>query len=358
MKIRIGSTFILAFLLSFQITYSQSNEYKAVELEKKAVNLLEINQVDEAINLLQKAQKLDSYSIAYPYEIACTYYLKHDYKAAIKTLKKIQNHFDVKDKVYELLGNCYDHIKRTDAEVEVYEKGLIKFPYSGCLYLELGIIEFNKNNFEKALFFFEKGIYVAPTYASNYYWASKIYFRSSFKLHGLLYGEIFMNIEKIGVRAEDMSELLYIIYKNIINISSDSIVSLDLNKNIIHGEPILLNDTLNNVTSIMIYKQLLLQSIGNEKVIDMDALDRIRIIFVKKYFSNEIFKTYPNLLFGYEYKILECGHLEAYNHWILKKGNQNEFGRWYESNKDKWEQFVNWFSKNPIQIEERRYFIY
>ena len=214
----------------------------------------------------------------------------------------------------------------------------------------------NNKNFENALSFFENGIYVAPNFSSNYYWASKIYCRTSNKLIGLIYGEIFMNIERLGPRVEEISELLYVIYKKSINTSSDSITTIDFSKNVLYGNLILLNDTLNNIAFNMLCKPILSQSVSCEKTIDMDAIDRIRINFLNDYFLKECFKGYPNFLFDYHYELLIYGHLEAYNHWILKKGSQDEFGNWYDKNRVKWDKFVDWFLRNFILIDNSHRF--
>ncbi len=41
---------------------------------------------------------------------------------------------------------------------------------------------------------------------------------------------------------------------------------------------------------------------------------------------------YPNALFQYQDKILKAGHLEAYNHWILMKGDEDAFDQWNAGN--------------------------
>jgi len=356
MKIRIVSLIFSVIIINIQIAYCQTNYEKAFKLGQLATKNIELNHIDEAIVLLEDAKSLDPNNIIYPYELAYAYYIKQNYTRVIKILKKIQNYNDSKDLMFELLGNAYFSIGKKKEAIEVYKSGLIRFPNSGCLYSELGIIELNSKNSEKALSFFEKGICVDPNFASNYYWASKIYFRTSNKLCGLIYGEIFINIERLGVRVEEISEMLYVIFKNSIILSTDSLVTVDFDKNMLYGEPIILSDTLKSISFNMFCKPIILSSIGNEKIIDMNSLDRIKTTFLKDYFIKEGFISFPNMLFDYEYELLIYGHLEAYNHWILKKGNQNEFGVWYENNKAKWNSFLEWYSKNPIQFDEKHKF--
>jgi tetratricopeptide (TPR) repeat protein len=353
MNYRILSIIFILTLFSLPNVIGQSNYDKALELRQKAINLMDNEHANESIILLKQACRLDldSNNIIYKYEIACAQYIKQDYRAAIRTLKKILNNNKANDKVYQLLGNSYDFIGRSKHAFEVYNLGLKKFPNSGRLYLELGVMELKKSNYEMALSLFEKGIYVAPCYSSNYYWASKIYFGTSNKLCGLIYGEIFMNLERIGTRVEEISELLYVITKKSL-ISSDSTIALNFDKNILKGEPYILNDSLKCFQFNIMYKSLLSTSLSNIKNIDMDVLSQIRIDFIKKYFSEKIYNKFPNSLFEYQYKLFVYGYFDAYNHWLLKSGNQNEFGLWYEKNKVNWDNFVDWFLRNSIHIDE------
>lgn len=41
--------------------------------------------------------------------------------------------------------------------------------------------------------------------------------------------------------------------------------------------------------------------------------------------------------------------MEAYNHWILMKGDEDAFGIWMNSNKEKWDNFVKWFTDNGLK---------
>jgi len=107
---------------------------------------------------------------------------------------------------------------------------------------------------------------------------------------------------------------------------------------------------------IGVYEPTLMMSMMSEKSIEINSLDRIRRQFVENYFKNGNDKKYPNLLFEYQNRILKSGHLEAYNHWILMKGDEDGFGKWQSANKDKWENFINWFSENKIQIDENNEF--
>jgi hypothetical protein len=97
-------------------------------------------------------------------------------------------------------------------------------------------------------------------------------------------------------------------------------------------------------------------SIPNEKSIDINSLYRIRKNFVETYYKNGNDKEYPNILFDYQNKVLKAGHFESYNHWILMKGDEVAFDDWHSSNKEKWDDFIKWFSENGLYVDSSNMF--
>ncbi len=45
-------------------------------------------------------------------------------------------------------------------------------------------------------------------------------------------------------------------------------------------------------------------------------------------------------------EILDAGHYEAYNHWLLLKGDEDAFSKWQSANEDKWDKFVEWYNNH------------
>ncbi|MDH6308437.1 tetratricopeptide (TPR) repeat protein [Dysgonomonas sp. PFB1-18] len=351
------SVLLLFFLILCQSGYAQTNTEKAMQIGREAIKIMDEGHYDKSIEMLEEAQKLDPDNFIYPYEIAFAYYLKKDYQRAIKLLKKSEKHKNVSDLTYQLLGNSYDYSNNRKEAIKTYEKGLKKFPFSGKLYLELGVVQMSEDNYNKALDYFEKGISVEPAFSSNYYWASKLFCTSSQEeVWGMIYGELFMNLERNSKRTAEISELLYNTYKSEIKIVSDTAMSVSFSKNNVisfTGEL----TSLRMPFGIGIYEPTLLMSIIGVKEINMESLNGIRSRFVDNYYQNGYEKRYPNVLFEYQKKIKEANHIEAYNYWILMKGDEYEFMNWQLANKDKWESFIEWFSTNPIQITTNNKFV-
>lgn len=347
---KIKTIAILLFISTGQIVYAQTNEEKAEEKGIEAVRLMNDGKVDEGIKLLEEAQKLHPERLDYPYELAYAYYLKQDFKEVIKILEKNLNHKEVNERLFQMLGNSYNILGKSDEAFKVYDSGLEKFPKSGTLFLEKGNVHLSKQEYDKAVFFYERGIEVDPKFPSNYYRAAMLYGSSSEKIWSVVYGEIFMNLERGSSRTADISKLLFDIYQSEIKFESDS------SKTVGFCQPMTIGDVSdpNNIKLpfCMIYNQTLLMSIVNETSIDINSLDKIRTKFVEIYFKMGLNQSHPNILFEYQNKLQKAGHLEAYNHWILMKGEEEGYNKWQSLNKEKWDSFVKWFVENGIDLSD------
>lgn len=348
---------IILFLITGQITYGQVDKDQALSKGQKAIELMDNGKIEESIKLLEEAQKLDPDRFDYPYELAYAHYLKEDYKGAIKILENNLNHKDVTERLFQLLGNSYDVLGKSEKAFEAYDTGLKKFPNSGMIYLEKGNVHWNKKEYGEALPYYEKGIEVDPIFPSNYYRATLIYCGSSEEVWGMLYGEIFMNLERNSSRTSEISKLLYDTYNSQIKFSSDTSFSVSFSKNAtISIEDLKDPNKMKLPYGVGVYEPILMISMINEKNIDLNSLDRIRRNFIENYFKNENTRKYPNILFDYQDKVLKANHLEAYNHWILMKGDEDGFDKWYLANKDKWDNFIKWFTDNGLKVDNSNRF--
>lgn len=306
--------------------------------------------IDESISALKEAISIYPKMYDFRYELAYANYLKEDYKQTIAILNKLKNHKDVTDRLFQLLGNSFDVIGDSINALKTYDLGLKRFPNSGKLYLEKGNVYLNNKNYHKALNFYELGIREDPKFSSNYYRATLIYCKSTEEVWGMIYGEIFMNLERNSKRTVEISKLLYDTYKSEIQFTSDTSFSVSFSQN----SNISLNNTSGPIQlpfGIGAYEPTIMMSMLKEKKIDIASLNRIRTNFINLYFERAFNTKYPNVLFDFQNEIKNAGHLEAYNYWILMKGDEDGFGKWISDNKDKWDAFVTWFTQNKINFD-------
>jgi tetratricopeptide (TPR) repeat protein len=347
---------LVLLLATSQHAYCQNDKAKAHAKGEEAIKLEDEGKFEDALKLLNEAQNLDPQDYNYPYEVAYVYMAQKEYKKALKEIKKVTTYKDINDQVYQMLGNVYDVMGDSASALRSYDEGLKLFPKSGKLYLEKGNVYWGCKAYGTALPFYEQGIVVEPKFPSNYYRATRIYCGSSNPVWGMIYGEIFMNLERNSKRTAEISKLLFDTYKEHITFKSKSEMSVSFCHSMvmkINNDP----DPKNvKLPFCMIYEPTLLMSIAMEKKIDMKSLDHIRTEFVKQYFQMNNNKTYPNILFDYQNQILQANHLEAYNHWILMKGDEDGFNSWEKHNQDEWNSFLKWFKANEIPLNENHYF--
>jgi tetratricopeptide (TPR) repeat protein len=240
---------------------------------------------------------------------------------------------------------------KSDTALAVYAEGLKKFPKSGVLYLEEGVIPLSKKDYNKAISCFEKGIEVQPAFPSNYYWAARLYCNSGEKLWGLIYGELFINLERNSRRTQEISKLLFDTYKGGIIFSTGGKTSISLSQdNVI--------DATQKRTKLpygLIYEPSMAFATIDQTRVDLNSLDSIRTNFLK-FYKEKFMKDYPNALFSYQDEIYSSGNFEAYNQWLLSQGDASAFSEWKTANKDKWDRFFTWFTANPIKLNDTNRF--
>jgi len=347
---------LILFLIFIGInSYSQDNKEIALTKAKKAVVLMDEGKLDESIKILKECQKLDNENFIYPYEIAYAYIQKKEYDTAIKILKKTIKYKNVTSRVYQTFGNCYDYNNQPEKAIKTYDEGLKKFPNAGNLYLEKGNIYLGKNEYDKAIENYEKGIKVDPMYPSNYYRLALLFLNSNDKLNGLIYGEIFMNLERTTKRTKEISELLYQTYTKSIQINGDKskieFCDIIISDKDIKGEEI-------DLPLCAIFGKNFILGMLNQKEVNLNSISDIRISFIKNFYKED-YKKYSNVLFDYNKKMLDEGVLDAYNHYLLQIGTPKEFKEWKNNNTDKYNKFVEWYTNpdNYLKINKENIYI-
>lgn len=337
------------FLFAFcNTSFGQTDKDTAHQKGKEAVQLEDQGRFDDALKLLDTAHRLDPNNITYPYEMTYCYYSQKQYQKVIDVLEKLKGNPRVFDRLYELLGNAYDVSGQTDKAIATYREGLQKFPNSGALYLEMGVIPLYKKDYDTAMQYFEKGIEMQADFPSNYYWAAKLYCYSDNAVWGMLYGELFMNLERNSRRTQEISKLLYDTYKRCIVFKFAGKIAVSFDKqtlvNGIGGNPVKLPYNL-------VYEPVMgLAAVGYTNI-SLNSLDRIRQNFLK-FYMNKFAAAYPNALFSYQEQIRQSGNFEAYNYWLLSQGDIGVFNAWKNTHQTEWDDFVKWFIQHPIQLSK------
>lgn len=336
-------------------SFAQKNEKKAEKFANKAVTSMQEGKPRKASRLLRKAIKFNETYIPYYYRLAYAYHTDEEFESSNETLNYIIEKKQDNGMVYELLGENYINLDSLDQAFNIYVKGIKKFPNEGVLYEEIGKLEMSKKSYFSALEHFENGILMAPEYPGNYYAASKIYCKSTEEVWGLIYGEMFINLERNTKRTEEISALLYNTLKREIRINKDSIVSISIcqDQNRVISE----DDTLVKPSfGKSIVELNLIKSLVDLDEISLRSLDKMREDFIAHYFKNPSKHYRTHRLFEFHKELIEHGHFEAYNYWLFMMGDVELFKQWETDNKSQWIHFLEWFKVNSLNASDPKSF--
>ncbi|MEI6089278.1 MAG: hypothetical protein WCR42_02395 [bacterium] len=335
--------FVIIILSTLQI-YSQNKIEQAKDLGNQAIKLINEKKTTEAIDLLKKAQKLDPKSIFYPYEIAVAYYDKEKFPEAMKILDSLKRHPEANEQVFQLLGNCFDYLAKRDEARDIYNEGLSRFPKSGRLYMELGIISIEEDKIQEGLNFWAQGTRVQPNYDNLHYRLAKQYNKDSMDIFALVSAETFLNLSNNDTKINEISKLCFNIY----------------NKSIIKNDSLGYIFSFRKSTKENTYFELAFEMVLNRaaKNIDLsDGLNLEELYLLRKGFFNLWYKDginnrYGNFLYDYINKVIQEGQFETYNYLIFYNGDPVGFQNWAQSNTDIVKEYLKWRKDNMFKFNE------
>lgn len=348
---------LLCFLLMTSIVFSQINVEMAHIKGLEAIDLIDEGKLDEALVLLRECEELDPDDYSCTYEVAYIHAVRQEYQEAIDILKKIKKLDPWGPEIFQMLGNCYSYLGHPKKAIKEYEAGMELFPDAGMLYLERGNIYLMQENYDKAIENYEQGIEMDPRFPSNYYRLAKLFLHSNDILSGMIYGEIFMNLDNGSDRYLEMSRLLYQAYQEAITINDENKTSFDFCKIVIDIADLKKAEDFEMPLCFYFNKNIGL-AVTDEKELNIASLASIRTKFIQNYFEEDYLK-HPNPLFDYHKKMLDEGVFDSYSHYILHMGNIEEFEAWFEEYENDFYEFVEWYTdpENFLDINDSNKFI-
>mgnify|MGYP000633214630 CR=1 FL=1 len=282
------------FFLCLQKGFGQS----AAELHTTARTFMQQGDYANAVLVLNRATQLAPQNIEILKDLAMGYYLQRDNNKALEVIKPLLDREDADDQCYQIAGNIYQQLNLSKERDKLYRKGIKRFPESGPLYNELGLLLFDQKDIF-AITQWEKGIEVDPNYSKNYYNACKYYNSTTNKVWSILYGEIFVNMEPLNASATEVKSILLESYKRLfvnINLTKDN------------------NDKSKFIQAFIetMNKQTLVAASG----INAESITMIRTRFILDWFQGNAAK-FPFQLFDLQKQLLQDGIFDAYNQWIF-----------------------------------------
>ena len=323
-------------ILTSLSTFAQSPDSKT--LQETAKTFTRQGDYANAVVVLTGAVQKDPQNIELLKDLSFNYYLQRDYAKGLNIARSLTERPDADVQCYQMTGMFYKAIDDPKECEKLYKAGIKRFPRSGVLYNEYGEMLWARQDYS-AIKQWEKGIEIDPNYSSNYHNASKHYFMTYDKVWGILYGEIFINLESYSRRTPEIKELLLEGYKKLF---TDG----DLLKNQNTKSPFVLAylNTLSKLSPVV------------AQGITTESLTVLRTKFVLAWFEKYP-AGFPFRLFDYQRQLLKDGLFDAYNEWIFgATENLPSFQAWSNTHSDEYNRFINFQKGRIFKLPEGQYY--
>ncbi|MFK7923673.1 MAG: tetratricopeptide repeat protein [Bacteroidia bacterium] len=356
---------IMGLLLSQlgQPMLAQSSRNQALALARRAVKVMQKGQAQDAQSLFMRALALDPSNIHIQYQLALLYYNESEYQLSCDILKETTRDPEAPLEHFAFLGNAFDNLDQEEEALKAYKRGLRKYPNSGRLYAELGILALNHNHLREAISYWEQGINLDPNYAPNYYWASKAYANTAERLWALLYGEVFMLLVPNDTRTDEISAMLLDNYSGCVEVLGDESVLFRLSLKAYTRSssqdriPFIRSGPPRSFEQAFVER---FQASGAQfslGLTDPYAIASARTAFNLSWREKEsLTELFPNDLFLYWERLEAAGHWEAYHFWLLQAGEPGAFRLWATTGQNdmKLASWLNWQKQNPLFLEKEQ----
>jgi Tfp pilus assembly protein PilF len=348
MMLRYYTAFICCFCLWISALPAQTAEERAEahRLSVKGLKAMDEGNYRSAVECFAKAGKLDTRNPQYPIQLAQAYFFDRQYEKTMELVKPLMNRRRGTPEAWQLYGNCLDEMGKAYEAMQTYRDGLKRFPNSGLLYLEMGILEYGRDNDELALGYWEEGIRRNPTFPSNYYFSAKVHKRRGDYVWATAYAEMYLNLDRMGERTREMSVLLLEAYD-----SARWFDFQDAFKWKFYQVPESL-DTDNGGFKAYTpdyaaqYDEAYASELTDTNyVLSLELLSSLRR-FVAFYIPSRYPDHPANGLLEWHRLIAGQNHFRAYTYWLLYDARPDEFLAWYEGARDEYEAFEGWFLRN------------
>ncbi|MGM0480261.1 MAG: tetratricopeptide repeat protein [Bacteroidota bacterium] len=342
---------LVVFLMFTVLSVNAQKDSLVSSIIAHAEEVADQGNFDYAIKLLRKNARRKSEYPSLKKALIQMYFRAEEYKKSIRHARRYLRKYPAEATIFQYQAHSYLQLDKPEKAEKILRNGIEVMPGEGMLYAEMGRLHMHLEQYETALQHFETGIDEVPNYASNYYWASKIYLESTEELWGLLYGELFMNLERHTERTAELSELMYNTLNKEIVFYDDTAIAIKLSQ-----DANIQLDSIDSVNYVSFGQDVVLplmyQSLHGIDHLSIANIDRFRKRFIKLYPMHEQAEGFPlHKVFSLHQMLVEQGHFEAYNHWLFMMGHPEEFEYWRTHNRSQWKLFIQWFDHFDFVID-------
>lgn len=311
-------------------------------LYKQARDFHSKGNLREAIIRYQQAIQIAPEVVLLYRELAHAYYLAQGYDEAINTLNPLVEKGVADPETYRVLTQCYLAIGENKRAKRLLRDGTEKYPNSGVLYHEMGLMYENEGELVYAIESWLDGIEKDPGYHINYYEAARFYINTDKSVWTILYGEMFINIEQQTKRAYDTRMMVMNAYRKLFtSLSTGDIPKFGSgNRQGKVGFEEAVYDTYIKLSPVM------------ADGFTTENLTMLRTRFIMDW-TMEYARRYPYSLFSRHDDMIRSGYFDAYNQWLFGKvENAQQYEAWQKFHPNAMPAFESWLRRNPYKPVE------
>lgn len=328
--------FSFLFLSVFNTGFAQTDD--PAILQQNAKRYMQQGDYANATVILIRASEQAPFSLSIAKDLALCYYMQNDNTQALKTIQSQLDKGNADEQAFQIEGMVYKRMQQPKDADKVYKKALKLYPGSGPLYNDYGELLWSQQDFS-AINMWEKGIKEEPSFPGNYYNAAKYYFFTQDKIWGLIYGEIFVNIESHSARTAEIKNILLEGYKKLF--SQANLLADNKNKN--KFETAFL-EVMNKQNDLVI------------RGLNAETLTMIRTRFILNWYQEDA-DEFPFRLFDSQKQMLENGLFTAYNQWIFGASQSlSAFQNWTQTNSAEYNEFNTFMQQRTFTPAKNQYY--
>lgn len=270
-------------------------------------------------------------------ELGQSYYFAGKYKEALEAIAPLFENKNADAESYQIAAASLTAQKETRQARKRIEEGLGRYPNSGLLYFEYGRLYDDSGSPEDALRQWLKGISMDPGYRVNYYEVARLYAQSKEPWWALIYGETFVNLERVTPRADNTRKMLLEVYKSLfLKAGTNNIMIQNIPANPSTFEQAVLSTFREAAPAVM-------DGVTTENLTMLRA--RFMTVWKVQYAAK-----YPHTLFNYWDQLLGNGYFDVYNQWLFAKAeNDGQYKAWQSFHGAILPAFQAWAGAHPLQ---------
>lgn len=327
MSFRKTILFSLLIVFGCQLVKAQTEEFEKLISQGRAQQAK--GDFNEAITSFKKAVTINSESAIANYELASSYYSNKDFeKARVFSQKVINQKQRYLLAAYLLNGNSLNDLGKLEEANQVFKKAAKKYTHHYLLFYNLGINYYKLKNFDQAIKYTERAIFLKPLHASSHLLLAALHEIKKNQLKSALAYYFFLMLEPDTDRSlnalEELKSLLKVLMSNEGGLSSSTdpfkmtkylISKVDLNKTRKKGQK--KGQKKNEMELFVAETKLLFRTLGN--------------VNKKTPFSYIWKNSYVNLF----YRLSRSKHLKACCYFIHQMAPNDITKAWNAERKNK-----------------------